>query len=184
MSNYYYLVAQLPGLYIASNTNISNLQLPIKYDYFADLCSRFLSSNEMKVLNRLSLEPPLCIEKTGSRVIDRWYAWEKSLRCALAISRAAKMKKHFTCDEDCFAPDIQNIVKNAIGFDSPLEAELYLNSARIDVLNSMTPGDCFCVDAVYVYALKLKLLSRIMNFNETAGKESYKNIYNKILENK
>ena len=81
MSNQYYLVSQLPGFSVGDDKAV-----PITYEYYYDLCSRFLSKKEMKILDGLSLEPPLEDSKTGSTFVDNWNYKEKSLRLAQACT--------------------------------------------------------------------------------------------------
>lgn len=178
MSSQYYLMAQLPAFSI----NAGSL-LPFTEEYFTELCSRFLDAKSMKVLRTLSLEPARTLAKTGSGLVDGWYAWERNVRLALAQIRAAKLKKDFSVGIDgvSFSPDIILTARTASGFDSPLEAEEFLNSERLSALNSLTPLDAFSLDAVYAYALKFKLALRIKKFNKESGMESYRKIYDTIL---
>ncbi|MDR1748810.1 MAG: hypothetical protein LBR47_07105, partial [Spirochaetaceae bacterium] len=77
MSSYYYLMAQLPGIYQSASGGGT---LPFSYDYFMELCSRFLSESDMKKLISVSLEPPKETVRTGSVLLDRWFEWERNLR--------------------------------------------------------------------------------------------------------
>jgi hypothetical protein len=65
--------------------------------------------------------------------------------------------------------------------DSPLAAEQILNEFRTDFLNRISPVNSFSTEAVYVYALKLRLAERIRKFNDEAGMASYRTIYDSIL---
>ena len=179
MSNQYYLVSQLPGFTVSDDKAI-----PITYEYYYDLCSRFLSKNEMKILDGLSLEPPLEDSKTGSSFVDTWNYKEKSLRLALAQIRALRMKKKFSAGNESIAPDAVQAARTASGMDSPLAAEQYLNQYRLTVIESMRPTDGFSLDAVFSYGLKLRLATRMKKFDEAAGLASYKKIYTRILEDK
>ncbi len=178
MSGWYYLMAQLPAL--PSDTEIP---LPVTEDYFLDLCSRFMDKKSLKILKGLSLEPPREKTSTGSAFVDSWYGWERQLRISLAIIRARRMNKNFVTDSMSFPADVQQTARTACGFDSPLESEVFLNNARMEMMSRLSPSDGFSTDAVFAYALKLKLLIRIRKFNEEAGVSSYRKIYEKILEN-
>ena len=180
MSNQYYLMSQLPGFSVSDDKTV----LPITYEYYYDLCSRFLSKSEMKILDGLSLEPPLDDSKTGSSFVDTWNYKEKSLRLALAQIRALRMKKKFSAGNESIAPDAVQAARTASGMDSPLSAEQYLNQYRLSVIESMRPTDGFSLDAVFSYGLKLKLASRMKKFDEANGLASYKKIYTRILEDK
>ena len=179
MSNYYYLVAQLPAVVFSSD---SKATLPISFDYFKDLCARFLDGDVLEQINSLSLEPPKELADTGFCFLNRWYAWERSLRLALAQQRAAKMQKNFDCPEAAtVTQDIQQLARTACAFDSPLEAEQFLNKERLKMIDDFSSIDAFCADAVLAYGVKLLLASRIQKFDENAGMESYRIIYDQIL---
>lgn len=178
MSNQYYLLSQLPEFSVSDDKTV----LPITYEYYYDLCSRFLNKNEMETLKSLSLEPSLEHSKTGSDFVDNWNYKERSLRLALAQIRALRMKKKFSVGTESIAPDAVLAARTASGMDSPLSAERYLNQYRLNVIESLRPLDGFSVDAVYRYGLRLQLASRMKRFDEAAGMTSYKKIYARILE--
>ena len=178
MGGQYYLVAQLPEFTVSDDKTA----LPITYEYYYDLCSRFLSKGDMKILDGLSLEPPLDDSKTGSKLVDSWNYKERSLRLARAQIRALRMKKKFSAGNESVAPDAVQAARTASGMDSPLAAEQFLNQYRLGVIESMRPTDGFSVDAIFSYGLRLKLAARMKKFNAVKGMESYKKIYSRILE--
>ena len=178
MSNQYYLMSQLPEFSVSDDKTV----LPITYEYYYDLCSRFLNKDEMKILDGLSLEPSLNSVKTGSSFVDNWNDKEKSLRLALAQIRALNMKKKFSAGYESIAPDAVQAARTASGMDSPLAAEQFLNQYRLSVIESMRPTDGFSIDAVFRYGLRLMLATRMKKFDAAAGMASYKKIYNRILE--
>ena len=179
MGGQYYLVSQLPAFSITQNG-----PLPVTEEYFLDLCSRFMNKKVLKVLESLTLEPPKEFEKTGFTVLDKWYDFERSLRIALAYLRALKMKKEFTDPTNLLSkvsPEVMQVARTAMAFESPLEAEDYLDQIRIEYLTNNLPYDNFSDDAVIAYGLKLKLANRVKKFNEEAGMASYRKIYDRIL---
>lgn len=176
MSNWYYLMAQLPSFSISAGT-----PLPITEEYFNELCSRFLDDKTMNLLKDLSLEPPLKVTSSGSKLVDLWYDWERTLRIALAQIRAAKMHKEFNINLPSTSPEILQTARTATGFDSPLEAEEYLYNARLEALQKFSTLEPFSTDALLAYALKLKIAYRIRKFSEEAGMASYRKIYDTIL---
>jgi hypothetical protein len=156
---------------------------------FLELAGRFLDSHSLSVLASLSLMPPVKIKKTGSSVVDTWYATEKALRVALAQLRAQKLKKSFDPAKVGGAASsvdfsVSQAARTAMTLDSPLAAEQFLNDFRLSVLSNLTPMNSFSTEALYLYALKLKLFERIRKFNEDAGIASYKTIYDQILGEK
>ncbi len=178
MSNQYYLLAQLPGFTVGAEKNV----LPITYEYYYDLCSRFLDKKELKVLDALSLEPPMENVSTGSNLVDSWNNKERSLRLALAQIRALRLKKKFNVGNESIEPDAVQAARTASGMDSPLAAEQYLNQYRLGVIDSLRPLDGFSSDAVFLYGIKLLLASRMNKFNVEKGLASYQKIYSRILE--
>ena len=69
----------------------------------------------------------------------------------------------------------------ATEIENPMEAEKYLNSYRLEILEALRPMDSFSEDYVLYYGLKLKLLLRIRQFDAKLGETAYKNIYSSIL---
>lgn len=176
MGEQYYLVSQLPAI-----DDIEGRQLPITEKYFRDLCERFLDKKSFDILENLSLEPPLEEKSTGSVFLDKWNDKERCLRLALAQVRALKMKKEVPMLPGTCTQDIIQTAKTAVGMDSPLAAEEFLNEYRMETLKTLTPLDGFSVDAVFAYGLKLMLASRMKLFDKEIGQASYHKIYDEIL---
>lgn len=179
MGNYYYLVAQLPAITFAKDGSVT---APLSYEYFVDLCARFLTESELLTVQNLSLVAPRDAVATGSSFLDEWYRFEKHLRLALAQVRSIKMQKDFADSEvQLVTQDIQQIARTACGFDSPLDAELYLHEERLKKIDELAPIDAFCADSVYAYGLKLLMAIRMSKFDENEGMKSYRIIYERIL---
>ena len=184
MASWYYLVAQLPSLQDKVPTGA--VPLPMTEAQFLELAGRFLDRGSMAVLSTLSLVPPANITKTGSSVVDTWLATEQALRVALAQLRAQKLNKKFAADVyesklRATPVSVLQAARTAVSLDTPLAAEQFLNDFRLGVLSGLTPMNSFSTEALYLYALKLKLFERIRKFNEDAGIASYKTIYDQIL---
>lgn len=177
MGAQYYLVSQLPALENYEGRG----QLPLTEKSFKELASRFLDEKDKKILETLSLEPPKSEAKTGSEFLDKWNEKERNLRFALAQIRALKMKKESEMVPGSCTADIMQAARTAVGMDSPLAAEEYLNQYRMETLKTLTPLDTFCVDAVFAYGLKLMLAERMKLFDAEIGKDSYHKIYDEIL---
>lgn len=177
MAAYYFLVSQLPSL-----GNIGEKSaMPLSESSFIELCSRYMTESEKKVLSTLSLVPPRDTVDTGSEFLNTWYQKERDLRLALAQIRAQKMKKDaFTLPGSCTA-DIQQAARTAVGMDSPLSAEHFLYEYRLKLLDEITPIDIFSTDAVYAYGIRLMLVSRMKKFDSENGISSYHKIYDSIL---
>jgi hypothetical protein len=174
---HYYLIAQLPDI----STSGEKSALPVTEKQYRDLCSRFLSADEMKVVNTLSLVPSKEIVETGSVFLNEWYEKERNLRFALAQIRAQKMKKDFDQVPGTCTSDILQAARTAVGMDSPLTAEQFLYEYRMSILNSLRPYDIFSIDCVYEYGIRLMLTLRMKKFNRETGTASYHKIYDSIL---
>ena len=173
----YYLMSQLPSLDGVGE----NAPLPITEKDFLEVCRRFLGKNELNELEKLTLLPPRNPVKSSSPLIEAWNEGERNLRLALAKLRADKMKKSFAVAEGYLSAELLQTARTAVEFESPMEAEKFLNDYRLKFLETLRPMDTFSRDSVFYYCLKLKLISRMRNFDNEGGKTAYKNIYNSVL---
>ena len=173
----YYLISQLPSL----DGIGENSALPITEERFNELCSRFLSKKALNELNKLSLIPPRTPEKSSSALIEAWNMGERNLRLALCKVRTEKMKKSFDSGNNSLPVALIKAANTAAEAESPLEAENFLNRYRLDFLETLRPMDNFSDEFVFYYALKLKLILRIRQFDADSGKTAYRNIYNSVL---
>lgn len=173
----YYLVSQLPSLDGISD----NLPLPITEERFLELSERFLGKKARNELSKLSLIPSKDYEKSGSALIEAWNEGERNLRLALAKIRGEKLKKPTDFENKSFPSQLVQVARTATESESPMEAEKFLNEYRLNFLESLRPMDSFSEDSIFYYWLKLKLLSRIRQFDKARGEKAYKNIYNSIL---
>ena len=173
----YYLISQLPSLDGISE----NTPLPIDEEGFLQLCSSFLSKKALKEMEHLTLSPSLDFEKSSSGVIENWNLGESQLRLALSIVRAEKLGKAVDNKNQNLPIELTRLANTAVEMQSPLEAELFLLQYRLNYLETLRPMDNFSEDFVFYYGLKLKLLSRIRKFDKNLGENTYKNIYDSII---
>ena len=120
---------------------------------------------------------------TPSKLINHWKEWERTLRLSLAKNRSQKIKRDGGAVID--APDIPAdaamAAKNAMAMESPLEAELLLDKARWDAIESFQSLNVFNENAMYAYLLKLLLMERRAAFKTENGLTEYKALYTAIL---
>ncbi|MBR2405915.1 MAG: DUF2764 family protein [Clostridia bacterium] len=173
----YYLISQLPSLDGISE----NDPLPITEEQFTELCNRFLEKKSQEALEKLTLSPSKKFESSGSALIDAWNERERELRFALGKVRAEKMKKVFDTENRVFPVEYIKAASAALEIENPMEAEKYLNSYRLSILETLRPMDNFSEEYIFYYGLKLKLLLRIRQFDTKSGEQAYKNIYDSIL---
>ena len=173
----YYLIAQLPSLDCIDE----NSPLPITEERFLELTERFLGKKAWREMTRLTLVPKVDGEKSSSALVEAWNQGERNLRLAIAVARANKGKKKFTMGDIILPIELIKIANTAVEMKDPLEAEKYLNTHRLDFLETLRPADPFSEDFVFYYGLKLKLVSRLKQFDVEVGTSAYRNIYNSIL---
>jgi len=179
VSNYYFLMAQLPSL-------VSAAALPVSVDAFKELALRYLSTHDRRILLGLTLEPPRTLVSTGSSLVDRWMEQERVLRLSLERQRAVKQKRDIPTDtpaDELMArwPETVQAARTAIAMDNPLEAELFLYKTRSTWVETLRGTDIFGSDAVFAYGLLLMLRARRDLFEASAGRAAYTAIYNQIL---
>ena len=174
----YYLASQLPSL---DGLN-ENSSLPITEERFDELCERFLGKRAWEEMKNITLIPPRETEGSGSDFIDSWLSAERLLRLSLAKVRAERMKKSFDTGEILLPAEYLKTAAMATEIENPMEAEKYLNSFRIDLLERMRPSDSFSKEYIFYYAIKLKVLCRVRCFDKGAGETAYKNIYSSVLD--
>ena len=173
----YYLISQLPSLDgIGENTPV-----PITEERFLELCTRFLGKKALRELEELTLVPSTAPEASGSALIEAFNEGERNLRLALAKVRADKMNKAFDLHNRALPTELQKLASAAVEIENPLEAENFLLHYRLSFLETLRPMDSFSEEFVFYYALKLKLIMRIRQFDTALGEATYKNIYNSIL---
>jgi hypothetical protein len=175
--NQYYLMSQLPALDGLTDT----APLPISEDRFLELCERFLPQKMFAALKGIDLVPPKNAIPTGYKFIDKWNAYERDLRLALGKVRAEKWSKSFEDNDNFISSELIQIARIAVENENPLEAEVFLNGYRVRFLEDLRPSDPFCEDAVFYYALKLKIMARIKLFDGEKGTMAYQDIYNSIM---
>jgi hypothetical protein len=173
----YYLISQLPSLDGISE----NMPLPITEERFFELCNELLGKNAQSEFKKITLLPSRTYEKSNSFIIESWNNGERNLRLALARVRADKMKKPFDIDNNALSGELIKVANTAVEFESPMEAEKFLNSYRLEFLETLRPMDNFSQEFIYYYGLKLKLLLRIRQFDANTGEIAYKNIYDSII---
>lgn len=173
----YYLMAQLPSLDCVGDT----APLPITEERFYELCHRFLGKKATGILEALTLAPARDGAAVRSPLVEAFNTYERQLRLALGLARAAKLQKPFDAGDASIPASVQQTANTAVSMDDPLAAEAFLSQLRLEHLESLRPGDAFSEEAVFYYGLKLKLLSRMRQFDESRGQAAYQTIYDSIL---
>jgi len=181
---YYYLVAQLPTLTFGGSA-------PFSVDHFRELCADLLSAEDKPLLDQCVLVPRNFDEAPDilphpilSPLIDGWRNWERTLRLNLAKLRFASLKRegNFPIDPPADPVDAVSAAKGALAFESPWEAEVFLDRSRWTAIEGLMGFDYFGRDTVFAYMLKLQILERQGTLKTEEGFKEYKNLYASIME--
>ena len=175
---YYFLIAQLPYLSYGQTPPISSAA-------FKELCREYLLPCHFKLLRHCVCGIPEGegpFRAADSAFIDKWRRRECALIHAMAQLRAARLKTDAPPAEH-WDMDAENQAKTAVSMDNPLEAELFLDKGRWDVVEQLQRNAYFSVNAVYAYMLKLLLIERRAAFRVEEGFAEYKALYASIMEN-
>ncbi|MDR1030677.1 MAG: hypothetical protein LBL76_07375 [Treponema sp.] len=186
---YYYLIAQLPYLIYGQDAPMSSVQ-------FKSLCESELSPRDAALLELCTLDPePEAVRTEGgegvsyrdvpittvSPFINGWRIWERALRLNLARYRAQHLGQEGSVDPPEEPMEAGALAKTALGLDSPLEAELFLDQARWNAIEALQGFDYFGVTTIYAYLLRLLLMERRSLFRPEEGFTAYKGLYTAIM---
>ena len=183
MSQYYYLMAQLPSIDFGSVP-------PFTYQEFKELVARFVSKKDALIISSLSLEPSRREESVSSPFLRKWYDFERTLRLALRELRASALKwddvdvsyeEHAKVTSSLHA---SSIASQAFAMEDPLQAELFLDRKRFEFLNNIKSQDYFSSDSLFAYSIMLLIIIRESNFSKEVGEQEYKRLYSEILSQK
>jgi hypothetical protein len=118
----------------------------------------------------------------SSPFIRAWREWERALKLNLERCRSQRLKKESPGDAPDYPADAAAAAKAAAALDSPLEAEILLDRARWDVIETCQGLNNFGSDALFAYLLKLILMERRASFKTEEGFTEYKTLYDSIIK--
>jgi hypothetical protein len=121
--------------------------------------------------------------RLSSPFIQAWREWERTLRLNLARYRSQRLKKETSGEVIEYPADAAKAAKAAVSLDSPLEAEILLDKARWDAIETYKGLDNFGSDTLFAYLLKLILMERKSSFDTGKGFTEYKTLYDSIIKN-
>lgn len=159
---------------------------------FKTLAREHLSAANMKTLDACTLTPFQLDEdgnmstesrRTQPSFVAKWQEWERALRLNLAKVRMQKLKREGWAQMEApqHPAEAVGAAKAAVALESPLEAEMFLDKARWEAIESFQGLDIFDESAIYAYLLKLLILERKAAFNAEEGFAEYKGLYAAIL---
>jgi hypothetical protein len=172
MSQYYFAVASLPHL-------TYNMEKVPTVEQFLEICERNLKPRDLELI-KAAIFKNIESEKTGNKILDNLFIWEKNLRNRLVFLRAKKRneppEKYMRKNPELFIDD--RFIREAFEDDSPLDAEDILNRERWAYLDNMELGHYFDEIKLVIYYLKLQILWRKKDLNKEKGAQRF----NEILE--
>jgi len=175
--NYYYFVASLPSISYGEKP-------PLSSGEFREQCYTLLEDDDAALIQYCCYNPRLAVETvqtTGSAFIDQLMAMERTLILSLAYLRAAKLKRPSPGDPPHDAPRTEATAKAAFEMDDPLEAAIFIDQNRWGALDAMLGVDCFGVNNIFAYLMKLQLMERRQRFDAERGYAGYRALYDTIL---
>lgn len=170
MATYYFTLSSLPWL--------GGPSLPLTKERFFELCATETTEEDRSVLEA-ALDGAECEDPFVAAYRD----WDQTLRYELAKLRAqkwgwgapdAQMPEHFLADA----------ARVAFQKDNPLEAEDYIDSLRLTVIDAMAQEYSFQWQNLVAYALKLSVLIRKASRDMEAGREKFEWNYQKITHSR
>lgn len=174
---YYYLVASLSMLEFG-------MKMPFLYSDFLTLCQEQLSSCDMEIINRVRISPYEDTEDS-SPTLREWKIFDTALRNEIAKRRAVKRSKNHTKyirGESYSSPFISEFVRQITNQDSPLEAEISLDSLKWEKIEELKIGHYFDIDYLITYALQLQILERWEKINSEGGMQVLQGLLEQVIE--
>jgi hypothetical protein len=154
--HYTYLIASLPAL-------LFGMKPPFSFERFLEKCRPLISEEDFLLLSNL----PVTIDEYGKNVshpiIERWLAFDTTLRNELVKIRAHSKKideAKYLRDGNLIDMAITHAAMSSHRSTSILEAEKILDEARWQALDDLGFGHYFDMDSLILYAYKLKILER------------------------
>jgi len=163
-TQYYYLVASLPGLIFSAPASVSRAVI-------LEECRRHLSPADMAELDALVGARRLEVSMRFSR---EWMNSEGQLRNAIARTRALRAgvdEKKYVKDHEGYRMDVEAAVDDAYSRVNPMERELALDRFRWNLADELSAGDPFGLSAVLSYAVKLGINERWQSLTPEAGQQ-------------
>ena len=159
---YVYFVASLPALTLTGAPSLSSRDLVAAAD-------GVLRDDHWQDLRALVEDRPRDARSPEARAL---VAAETRLRSALARLRARRAGVELGAAAHALAvPDARaaDVAARAMALDDPLERELLLDRHRWALLDAAAAFPAFGVQAVFAYALKLRLAEKWSAMDEAAG---------------
>ena len=166
MASYYYLLSSLPML-------TASAPPPLGYDAFLEMCRSNVSPATYSALEELT------VDSDRGALLKPWSRFYQRLREELRYQRMTRLGKSCQPPED---RDAAAAVQAAMAAENPLLGEQQLLELEFRQIDALIGFHVFDDVALFGYALKLKLLSRLYGFQFEAGKAEFKSLLDGIQQ--
>ena len=161
MSGYY--------IYLASSLPMLNLGMkpPFSFEKFLQMCDGIISDDDIDILKQAST-PAGYEYEGGHSALEKWRAFDTTLRNELVRTRAARKKVDplkYTRPGGGVDSSIAHVALHAHRTPSILEAEKILDEAKWGFLDELAVGHYFDIYFLIAYANKLLILERWERIN-------------------
>ncbi|MHB8055797.1 MAG: DUF2764 family protein [Candidatus Aminicenantales bacterium] len=182
MSRYYYFAATLPALSFGGSPPMASAE-------FLRRGRIHLRPDDCGILERAGLRSdPELAGPTGSDFLDRYYAWERTLRNAFVAFRAHRLGRSGERwirpagkDEDAVR-DSRVLLHAVADSATPLDVEVALEAARWALIDRLKGRTVFDSDSIVAYRLHLLILERLSALTAERGEANFLPIYADLLK--
>lgn len=176
-TSYYYFAASLPILQFG-------MKPPFACMDFLEHCQRLLSEEDFFNALRAIREYGGTMAATN-KLLRECERFTHNLCNEIAWLRASKAHKNpldYIRGEKAVEPSIVDVLTQASKIEDPLEAEIFIDQARWQLLDDFVLGHYFDLEFIIVYGLKLKILERHQEIASSKGKETFEKYRMETLE--
>lgn len=169
---YYFFAASLPRLSFSEG-------LPFEVEDFIALCDENLSPKDAQVVHALIDGVGSEFASVKSPFLKQWNDCEIQLRNTIVKHRATIRKcdpEQFLMSQEGSDYSIEKAVSDAYNKANPLEREQSLDDFRWAQLERLAGVDLFDSNAIFAYALQLKILERWSKLDADVGTERVQKI--------
>jgi hypothetical protein len=179
---YYYFGATLPTPQFGASPPMSSQE-------FLNRARLHLRPEDWAVLERAALQSePVPPGPKGSAFLDRYHAWERTLRNEFVVARARRLGRigekwirPAGPDEDA-ARDARSILHAAADSATPLDVETALEAVRWALIDRLRGKTVFDFESLIAYRLQLLIIERLAALTAERGESLFLPIYADLLD--
>ncbi len=181
MSRYYYFGATLPTLQYGASPPMSSAE-------FLRRARIHLRPEDAAILEKAALQSESNLKiPTGSAFLDRYFAWERTLRNEFVLARAHRLGRSGekwlrpAGRNDDAARDARSILHAVADSATPLDIEAALEAVRWALIDRLRGSTVFDFDSLLSYRLQLLIIERLAALTAERGESRFLPIYADLL---